>query len=258
MLRKRLIFTLLFSEKNFYISRNFNLQKVGDINWLYSNYNFDNISRFIDELIIIDVSREKRDIDRLCDCVKVLSKKCFLPLSVGGGINNIEKAKKLFKSGADKIVINTGLFYNKEFLNKLSKYAGSQSIVGSADFKSEKNKIVFYTHNGTNFLRISLKDFFKKINKFPIGEILLRSINNDGTGQGLELEFLKKIDKNFTKKIILSGGIGNKDHLLHGYSQKKVDAIATSNLFNFIGDGLFNTRNFLIKKKINLALHEKY
>ena len=115
MLRKRLIFTLLFSEKNFYISRNFNLQKVGDIKWLYSNYNFDNISRFIDELIIIDVSREKRNIDRLCDCVKVLSKKCFLPLSVGGGINNIEKAKKLFKSGADKIVVNTGLFYNQEF-----------------------------------------------------------------------------------------------------------------------------------------------
>ena len=98
--------------------------------------------------------------------------------------------------------------------------------------------------------------FFKYINEIPAGEIYLNSIDRDGTGQGLDFDILKKINKSFSKSIILCGGVGNKDHIYKGMKISKLDAIATSNLFNFIGDGFSNSRNYLINKKINLAIRE--
>ena len=121
MLKKRLIFTLLYSDGNFMLSRNFKLQKVGNLNWLNENYNFSKISFFIDELIILDVSRNNRDLDIFCSHIKTLTKNCFVPISAGGGINNLIKAKTLLKSGADKIVINSLLDSDIDMVFELAK-----------------------------------------------------------------------------------------------------------------------------------------
>ena len=101
MLKKRLIFTLLYDSGYFSLSRNFRLQRVGDLKWLKENYNFEYISRYIDELIVLDVSKEKREIKNFCNILKELTDKIFVPISSGGGIRKFEHAKILLDSGAD-------------------------------------------------------------------------------------------------------------------------------------------------------------
>ena len=118
MIKKRIIFTLLLSEKNFILSRNFVHQKVGDINWLKKNYNFKSTSNFIDELVIINVD-EKRNHEVFFDVSKKIAKDCFVPITYGGGINNFNIASEMFKNGADKIIINSSTFKNPELLNPL-------------------------------------------------------------------------------------------------------------------------------------------
>ena len=113
MLKKRIIFTLLYENNNFMLSRNFRLQKVGNLDWLKKNYNFSKISFFIDELIVIDVSRSDSNTDLFCQNLKSLTADSFVPVTAGGGIRNFEQATKLLNSGADKIILNTSLFENQ-------------------------------------------------------------------------------------------------------------------------------------------------
>ena len=121
MLKKRLIFNLLYDSGYFCLSRNFRLQKVGDLNWLKKNYNFDYVSNFIDELIVIDVSRKERDLTKFSSILKELTKSIFIPIASGGGIK-IQRCKILLDSGADKIIINTSIF------KKLISYQNYQKI----------------------------------------------------------------------------------------------------------------------------------
>ena len=112
MLKKRIIFTLLYDDGYFVLSRNFRLQRVGNLEWLKKNYNFSHIAFFIDELIVLDVSRNNRSIDKFSSMLKKLSCECLVPIAAGGGIRSLDDGKKLLRSGADKLVINTALFRN--------------------------------------------------------------------------------------------------------------------------------------------------
>ena len=109
MRKKRLIFTLLYDGEYFVLSRNFRLQKVGDLEWIEKYYNFKEIAFSIDELILLNVSRNRREIIEFCEIVKKIVKNIFVPISVGGGISNIDDVALLFFSGADKVVLNTSL-----------------------------------------------------------------------------------------------------------------------------------------------------
>ena len=128
MLRKRIIFTLLFSDGSFALSRNFRLQKVGNIDWLNLNYCFRKVAQFIDELVILDVSRGKRDYEKFKGVVNQISNSCFVPVAAGGGIDTVDKALGLMNAGADKIVINSRLF-DKDFIDSLAYIVGRQSII---------------------------------------------------------------------------------------------------------------------------------
>ena len=253
MLKKRLIFTLLYSDGNFMLSRNFKLQKVGNLNWLNENYNFSKISFFIDELIILDVSRNNRDLDIFCFHIKTLTKNCFVPISAGGGINNLIKAKTLLKSGADKIVINSLLDSDIDMVFELAKTFGNQCIVASVDVKKEDNVFKVVTQNGSKVQKENAKEWIRKIQNYPVGEIYLNSIDKDGTGQGLSMEILDLIPDSFSLPIILSGGVGFEDHIFEGLSDERINAVSTAHLLNFIGDGLKTARNALIDKDFNLA-----
>ena len=138
MLKKRIIFTLLYSDGYFFQSRNFNIQKVGDVEWLLINYNFDNISYYIDELIILDISRGKKNRDSFLKNTNKLIKKCFIPITFGGGVSSLDIAKEYLSSGADKILINSSIYTNQEIINKISKIYGQQSIIINLDFREGK------------------------------------------------------------------------------------------------------------------------
>ena len=251
MIKKRIIFTLLISEKNFILSRNFVHQKVGDINWLKKNYNFKSTSNFIDELVIINVDK-KRNHEVFFDVSKKIAKDCFVPITYGGGIDNFNIASKMFKNGADKIIINSSTFKNPELLNQISSVYGSQSVIVSLDFKKEnKDKYSVWVENGKKKIEISLVEHLENLMDYEFGEIYLNSIDKDGTGFGYDLSVMNKL-KSISKKIpiIISGGAGNDNHFFEALKIKEIDAVSTAHLFNFVGDGLEKARKSLIEKKI--------
>ena len=254
MLKKRLIFTLLYADGYFMQSRNFNIQKVGDINWLRKNYNLNSISNYIDELIILDISRAKRSLDEFIMNLKKISKEFFIPITAGGGIRTFNHASRLLRNGADKILINSILNTNENLINQIATTYGSQSIIAGIDYiYSESKKIDCLINNGETLVKKSFSKYLKEINTFQVGEIFINSIDKDGTGMGLDLNILRKIPKNFIKPIILSGGCGNYNHIKDGLLRKEVSAVSTANLFNFINNGFKVVRNELFKNNFKLT-----
>ena len=252
MIKKRLIFTLLFQKDSFFLSRNFRLQKIGNFDWLKKNYDFSLIADSVDEIILLNVSRNENEINNFCEIIKTFTKECFIPISAGGKISNLDIAKKYIQSGADKLVINSNLF-NKNLLKKIANTFGEQCIVGSLDYINVNGKFVFYIKNGSTKLNLKNQNIFDNLTNLPIGEVILNSIDMDGTSNGFDFSILKKIPKNFQKPIIYAGGAGNYKHLVEAFKKKEIDSISTANLLNFVGDGLKDARKQIIKKKIKLA-----
>lgn len=255
MIKKRMIFTLLYDDGDFVLSRNFNRQKIGDNKWLDINYNFSSIHRYIDEMIILNISNLRNDKNKknFINCLRKISKNCFVPITSGGGISSIKDAKDLLDNGADKIAINTKL-YKKDFIKKLALKFGRQCIVGSIDFKkNEKKKYSIFLNNGKRKLNISIKKFSEDLDSRFIGEMLINSIDKDGTGTGLDFEVLHYFKKTRIP-IIFQGGVGNSKHFIEGLKNKDIQAVSTANILNFIDDGLKYAREQIMKQKVNLPV----
>ena len=252
MLKKRIIFCLLYKDGYFVQSRNFVTNIIGDTNWIIKNYNFLNISNYIDELIIIDISL-KKNTNTFLKNVERIVKKSFIPLTLGGGIKNLKLARTFLENMSDKILLNTILFENEELINEISYKYGSQSIVASIDYKYEKNKKIILKNNAKIKVTADFKKILKFINNLNLGEIIINSVDKDGTGQGLDIKILEDLPK-LNKPLIMSGGAGNYKHFIDILTSDKVSAISTSNLLNFVGDGLKILRHQLQKNKIDLPL----
>ena len=252
MLTKRLIFTLLYDNGSFMLSRNFRLQKIGDLNWLEDNYGFANVGYQIDELVVIDVSRQNRDTAKFCEDLKQLTRDCFAPIAAGGGIKTLEHARELLRSGADKVVVNSALHDQPELVENLASEFGRQCIVASVDTQKIDNSYRVFKHNGKVETAYSLDQFLLRCAGLPVGEIYLTSIDRDGTSNGLDFEMLKHVNHIKDLPLIIKGGIGNADHIIAGLSDNRVDAVATAHLLNFMGNGLARARELAISGGINL------
>lgn len=257
MLRKRIIFTLIYDNGFFNQSRNFRLQKVGDVEWLENNYNFRNIAFSLDELIVLNASRKDKNMLEFAKNLNKLVDNVFIPIAAGGGVRSLEDAKILFNNGADKIVINTIVYTDKNLVQELIAKYGSQSIIASIDYKKTDKKLKVFIKDGTVEIDIDLFEYIEYIENLGAGEIYLNSIDQDGTGFGYDFETIHKIAKTISIPLIIAGGAGNEKHLEKGLKMDRVNAVATANLFNFIGNGLPNARERLLEKNINLARWEK-
>ena len=237
------------------LSRNFRLQNVGNLEWLKKNYDFSHISYSIDEIIVLDVTRGEKNLEDFCSALKLLTDGCFVPIAAGGGINQIESARMLLRSGADKVVINSGLYANDGFVRDLASEFGQQCVVGSMDIKSsEDGQYQAWSENGMKCEAGPARYWVERIINDSVGEIYLNSIDRDGTGQGFDLELLDLLPDLVSKPVILAGGAGNATHLLAGLEDLRVDAVATANLFNFVGDGLKEARQSLLANGIVLPV----
>lgn len=247
MLKKRLIFVLLYSQGQFMLSRNFRLQKVGDLQWLQTNYNFSQISFSIDELIVLDVTRGDRNEGAFCTALKSLSEGCFVPIAAGGGIRRLEHARELLRSGADKVVVNTALYERSGLIAELASEFGQQCVVASMDIKrASDGTYQAWTECGSKSQEGAAAGWIEEVTRNAVGEIYLNSIDRDGTGQGYDMQLLDQLPPNMLKPLILAGGVGNAIHLAEGLADPRVDAVATAHLFNFVGDGLMQARRSLI------------
>ena len=254
MLKKRIIFCLLYKDGYFVQSRNFITNIIGDANWIVKNYNFINISNYIDELIILDISLIKKTKTFLKN-VEMIVKRSFIPLTLGGGIKNLTLARAFLENMSDKILVNTALFENHEIIGEISNRYGSQSIIAALDYKYERSKKIILKSNARIKVNNDYKKILKYVNNLDVGEILINSIDKDGTGQGLDIKILEKLPK-LNKPLILSGGAGNYKHFIDILKSKKVSAISTSNLLNFVGNSLKDLRHELQKNKIDLPSWE--
>ena len=253
MKKKRLIFTLLHNNGGYMLSRNFRLQRVGDANWINKNYNFEKIAFSIDELVILDVTRENRDQDKFIESYKKIIPNVFVPIAIGGGIRSYEDARNLFLNGADKVVINTLLYKKHDVIEEIAKEYGAQSIIASVDYIEEDGIFHCYVENGTEMLPFQLEEYLHQIVKLPVGEIYLNSIKRDGTGFGYNMNTIPFID-GVDVPIIMSGGAGNESHFIEAIqASDNIDAVATANLFNFIGNALPNSRKALMEQTGKLA-----
>ena len=252
-MKKRLIFTLLFDNGHFVLSRNFRTQRIGNLEWLNRNYDFARVASFIDELVILNTSSNAEGQREFCAVVEQLSRGCFAPISVGGGIRSIPNAADLFRSGADKIVLNKAVYDNPSLLHELASLYGRQAVVASLDVRRQNEGFVFVTDSGHSVRDASaLSSLF---DSSSVGELYLNSIDRDGTGQGFDFELASFFSQLNTKSlpVILAGGAGKAEHLVDALSLDMINAVATANLLNFIGDGLEKARNSIKKAGIELA-----
>jgi len=255
MLKKRIIFTLLYENGQFMLSRNFRLQKVGNLQWLQTNYNFSHISYSIDELIVLDVTRGEKKLENFCAALRKIAENCFVPIAAGGGVDSIEAARDLLRSGADKIVVNSVLYEENGFIRRLASEFGQQCVVASIDIKSSLDEgYQVWSKSGIKCHEDKAAIWLEKIAEEQIGELYLNSIDRDGTGQGYDFGLLDLLPVNMAKPVILAGGVGNANHLAEGLADPRVDAVATAHLFNFVGDGLKKARQSLVSSGVELPI----
>jgi cyclase len=253
MVKKRIIFTLLYDNGHFMLSRNFGLQRVGNLAWLKKNYDFSHISFFIDELILLDVTRGKRNTDEFRRTLESLTEGCFVPIAAGGGLRSVEDARRLLRSGADKVVVNTPLFTQAHLLKELVEAFGQQCVVGSLDLKRTEDGCKIWIESGAKEVDGTATERLEDLGEGMVGEWYLNSINRDGTGQGYDIGLLDIVPKSWDAPIILAGGAGNALHLVEGLSDPRADAVATAHLFNFVGDGLKQARSHSLASNMKLA-----
>lgn len=241
MLKKRLIFTLLWDQGYFSLSRNFRLQHVGDLTWLTDKYHFAAVASSIDELALIDVSRSPRQSEEFLDVVSKLASTFHMPLSVGGGVTSINVVDSLLQVGADKVIVNSAFQSDSDQLFLMREKYGKQCIVASIDVRKVDGNYLAFGDNGTCNLGSLAAHISERVADYA-GEIIINSIDRDGTGQGLDFDILKYVPSDCESQIVLMGGVGNPSHIVEGLNSSHVDAVATANLLNFIGTGLLEAR----------------
>ena len=258
MVKQRLIFTLLMQNSTYMLSRNFSLQVVGDIEWLRKHYHFEAISFSIDELIVLNVERGKKDIKQFAAHLIELSQSCFMPIAAGGGIRSIDHAYQLLDAGCDKLIINSPLISQEALVRQLVKTFGSQCLVASIDYLHKRDgSTEVYIVNGSQATGLSVEACVRRAHDLGCGEIYLTSIDRDGTGQGYDLELIKQVAETSKVPVIASGGVGKYSHLADGVTKAKADAVSTANIFNFIEDGLTEARLEMQARGIRMAVWDQ-
>jgi len=253
MLKKRIIFILFYQDGSFCLSRNFTLQKVGNTEWLLEKFQFLSIGDFIDELIILDVSRNRESsssTNQLEQDISSLMERIFVPLTLGGGIRNIDDVARYFQIGADKVSLNWAIRNSPELISEVVEKHGSQAVVASLDVRMTSDGFSVFTDYGENKFGL-LSENLKLCERLGAGEVLITSIDKDGTASGLDYKMLNQLP-DIGIPIIACGGAGKPVHFFDALSLEHISGVATGNLFNFIGSGFFELRTELCKKLPNL------
>ena len=208
-----------------------------------------------DEICFLDITASHEKRKAILEVVKKTTKNCFIPITVGGGVSSLEDINSLLLSGADKVSINTAAVKDINFIKEASRKFGAQCIVVAVDAKkiSEKKWEVF-THGGRNSTGIDAIEYAKKAQNHGAGEILLTSMDKDGTKSGYDLELLKKITSSLSIPVIASGGVGNLDHLYEGVKEGGASALLAASIFHFGELSIKEVKDYLNSKGIPVRI----
>ena len=207
-----------------------------------------------DEICFLDITASNENRDTIYDVVKETSKKCFVPLTVGGGVRSVDDINKLLNCGADKVSINTAAVQNPRVVEESSKKFGSQCIVVAIDAKKKGDIWEIFTHGGRKPTGIDAMKFVEKMESMGAGEILLTSMDRDGTKKGYDLDLTKKVSNLVNIPVIASGGVGSLEHLRQGIKIGKANAVLAASIFHFGEFSIQDAKKYLDSKGIPVRI----
>ena len=207
-----------------------------------------------DEICFLDISASLENRDTMVNVVRETANEVFIPLTVGGGISNIENINSLLKAGADKVSINSAAINNPDIIKKSSEYFGNQCIVVAVDAKKNNSDWYVYSHGGTKNTGILALKWIEKIQELGAGEILLTSMDRDGTKIGFDIELLQTVSNFVNIPIIASGGVGKLEHFYEGVVDGKADALLAASVFHFNEISIKDVKKYLNDKNIKIRI----
>ena len=205
-----------------------------------------------DEICFLDISASLENRDTMVNVVKKTANEVFIPLTVGGGISSIENIHALLKAGADKVSINSAAIKSPDIIKEASEYFGNQCIVVAVDAKKHNNDWFVYSHGGTKKTDLLALNWIERAQKLGAGEILLTSMDRDGTKSGFDNELLSKVSEFLKIPVIASGGVGALDHFYDGVIKGKADALLAASIFHFNEISIKEVKKYLKERDINI------
>ncbi|MEY2696701.1 MAG: hypothetical protein RL333_839 [Pseudomonadota bacterium] len=210
-----------------------------------------------DELTFLDITASSDDRETMVHVVEQVAGEIFIPLTVGGGIRTLEDIRRMLNAGADKVSINSAAVHRPEFVREAAERFGSQCIVVAIDAKrvaSDPDRWEIFTHGGRKPTGIDAVEWARKMVDYGAGEILLTSMDRDGTKVGFDLALTRAVSEAVDVPVIASGGVGNLDHLADGVTEGKADAVLAASIFHFAEYSVREAKNHLRARGIEVRL----
>jgi len=232
------------------------LRDAGDPVEIARNYN----EQGADELVFLDITASSDNRDLILHIIEKVAAQVFIPLTVGGGIRKVEDVRRLLNAGADKVSINTSAVLDPSLVEESTDRYGSQCIVIAIDAKKTANRATgsahweVFTHGGRNPTGIDAIDWAKKMQSMGAGEILLTSMDRDGTCSGFDIALTRAISDAVDLPVIASGGVGNLDHLVEGILQGRADAVLAASIFHYGQYSILEAKQYLSQHGIEVRL----
>ena len=212
-----------------------------------------------DEITFLDITASSDDRKTTVDMVEAIASQVFIPLTVGGGIRKVEDVRTMLNAGADKVAINTAAIFNPELVKEAAEYYGSQCIVVAIDAKKtskdgETDRWELFTHGGRKETGIDAVEWAKKMEAYGAGELLVTSMDKDGTKSGFNLPLTKAIVDAVNIPIIASGGVGNLQHLVDGVLEAGADAVLAASIFHFSEYTVGEAKQYMSENGIEMRI----
>lgn len=251
MLKKRIIPCLDIQDGRTVKGINFvDIRDAGDPIDLAKKY----VSEGADELVFLDITATIEKRKTWIDLVQRIAKEINIPFTVGGGIKTLEDVRQLIKAGADKVSINSAAVKRPKLISEISEEFGSQCVVLAIDTKFEDNEWIVFTHGGRAVTPLKTMDWAKKVEQLGAGEILLTSMNNDGTKSGFALDIIHQISEAINIPVIASGGAGTKKHFKEVFEKTKATGGLAASIFHYGEIPIPELKQYLKEQKIAIRL----
>jgi cyclase len=249
MHKVRLIPILLLKDQRMVKGKQFsNFRDTGDPAFAARIYN----AQFVDELIFLDITATNEGRKTNVEVIEKVSKECFMPLTIGGGVSSVAQIRNLLQVGADKVVINTAAFLDKKMIAEAADIFGSQCIIIGIDVKLEDGAYVIYSNSGTVKQDVSLEEHIREMEKLGAGEIFINSIDNDGMMKGYDHDLIALVMSYTNLPVIACGGAGNFMHLVNAFNETEVGALAMASIYHFGDNNPVRARSYLKNQDINI------
>jgi imidazole glycerol-phosphate synthase subunit HisF len=242
MLKVRIIPCLLFKERTIVKSRQFDsFRMVGDPTTVARVFN----ERNADELIFLDIMASREGKPPNFKVIGDLANECFMPLTIGGGIRDMDDVDRFFRSGADKISINTAAIEQPEFISSVARKYGSQAVVVSIDVKRIGNRYQVWKSSGKIPTGLDPISFAQSVERLGAGEILLNSIDQDGMQKGYDIDLITQVSSAVKIPVIAAGGCGTLQHFVDAVQLAGADAVSAASIFYYVGESIITAKQYM-------------